>query len=181
MTDDDSLDVSPRDIAILKARVDYPTVSTRELSRILDSEYGISLSHNRVNEILRAMSEEEVFREIVLPNRELFNHYLFRIAFDFPNFEEHWRDCYEALVEDPHVLMFFTADSNYHWHLVIQFRTNERMERWVHEFFKTHGDLISEFHNTTLHSVHKFRTQAAIFDDILAETEEGRRYLEHGE
>lgn len=181
MPEDNSLDVSPRDIVILKARVDNPTASTRELSRILHSEYGISLSHNRINEILRKMSEQEVFRESILPDREIFRHYLFRIAFNFPSFEEKWRECYEALVNDPHVLMFFTADSNYHWHVIIQFRTNEQMERWVHEFFKTHGELIGEFNNTMLHSVHKFQTEAAIFDDILAETEEGRQYLEYGE
>ncbi|ELY98946.1 hypothetical protein [Natrialba aegyptia] len=181
MTTTDSLDVSPRDIVILKARVDYPTASTRELSRILESEYGITLSHNRVNEILHTMSEEEIFREAILPNREIFRHYLFRIAFDFPNFDDNWRSCYDALVNDPHILMFFTADSNYHWHAIAQFRTNEEMERWVHEFFKTHGDLLSEFHNTMLHSVHKFQTEAAIFDDILAETAEGRQYLDYEE
>lgn len=180
MTDESSFDVSPRDIVILKVRVDYPTASTRELSRILESEYGVTLSHNRINEILRTMSEEGVFRETILPNREIFHHYLFRIGFNFPNFDENWRECYDALVTDPHVLMFFTADSDYHWHLISQFRTNGQMERWVHEFFKTHGDLIAEFHNTMLHSVHKFQTEAAIFDDILAETEEGRRYLEYG-
>ena len=179
--EDESFNVSPRDIVILKARVDYPTASTRELSGILESEYGISLSHNRVNEILRKMSEEEVFRETILPNREMFRHYLFRIGFNFPNFDEHWRECYDALMDDPHVLMFFTADSNYHWHAIAQFRTDERMERWVHDFFKTHGDLISEFHNTMLHSVHKFQTEAAVFDDLLRETEEGRQYLEYSE
>ncbi|AHG02177.1 hypothetical protein HALLA_19960 (plasmid) [Halostagnicola larsenii XH-48] len=181
MVDDDSFDVSPRDIVILKARVDNPTASTRKLSQVLESEYGITLSHNRINEILRTMSEEEIFRETILPNREIFRHYQFRIAFNFPNFEDNWRSCYEDLMNDPHILVFFTADSNYHWHCISQFRTNDQMERWVHEFFKTHGELISEFHNTMLHSVHKFQTEAAIFDDILAETEEGRKYLEHGE
>ncbi|QSW97722.1 helix-turn-helix domain-containing protein [Haloterrigena alkaliphila] len=179
MDEDDSFDVSPRDIAILKARVDHPTSSTRELSGILEEEYGISLSHNRINEILRTMSEQEIFRETILPNREIFRHYLFRIGFNFTNFEENWRDCYFALQNDPHVLMFFTADSSYHWHVITQFRTDNQMERWVHEFFKAHGDLIGGFHNTMLHSVHKFQTEAAVFDDILAETEEGRQYLDH--
>jgi hypothetical protein len=179
MDDENSFNVSPRDIAILKARVDYPTSSTRELSHILDEEYGISLSHNRINEILRTMSEEQIFRETILPNREIFRHYLFRVSFNFPKFEDNWRECYDALQNDPHVLMFFTADSNYQWHAIAQFRTDDQMERWVHEFFKTHGELISQFHNTMLHSVHKFQTEAAVFDDILVETEEGRQYLEH--
>ncbi|WP_408960413.1 helix-turn-helix domain-containing protein [Natrinema sp. 74] len=181
MDETDSFDVSPRDIAILKARVDSPTASTRELSQILEEEYGISLSHNRINEILRTMSEQEVFREMILPNREIFRHYLFRISFNFPNFEDNWQSCYDALQNDPHVLMFFTADTNYQWHAIAQFRTDDHMERWVHELFKAHGDLISDFHNTMLHSVHKFQTDAAVFDNILAETEEGRQYLESGE
>jgi hypothetical protein len=181
MDDENPFNVSPRDIAILKARVDHPTASTRELSHIIDQEYGISLSHNRINEILRTMSEEQIFRETILPNREIFRHYLFRVSFNFPKFEDNWRECYDALQNDPHVLMFFTADSNYQWHAIAQFRTDNQMERWVHEFFKTHGELISQFHNTMLHSVHKFQTEAAVFDDILVETEEGRQYLEYEE
>lgn len=124
-----SLDVSPRDITILKARVDNPTSSTRELSEILKEEYGISLSHNRINEILRVMSEEGVFREMILPNRKMFRHYLFRLSFNFPNFAENWRKCYEVLQNDPHVLIFFTADSEYQWHMITQFRTDDQMER----------------------------------------------------
>lgn len=178
---DDSLDVSPRDVAILKARVDNPTSSTRELSEILEEEYGISLSHNRINEILRLMSEEDVFRKTILPNRKMFRHYLFRLSFNFSNFAENWRECYEVLQDDPHVLMFFTADSDYQWHMITQFRTDDQMERWVHEFFIEYGDLISQFHNTMLHSVHKFKTESAIFDNILAETKEGRQYLEHSQ
>ena len=173
----DAASLSPRDLVILKVRVDNPTASTRELADVLEAEYGISLSHNRVNEILRELGDAGVFRETMIPDESLFSHYLFRIAFFYPNFEAHWEDCYWALVEDPHVLMFFNADSHYHWQVVAQFRTGEQMQRWVHEFFKTHGDVIAQFHNTMLHNVHKFRTDAAIFDDILAETEEGRAYL----
>ena len=170
-------DISPRDLVILKERVANPTASTRELSDLLETEYGISLSHNRINEILRDLSERGVFRETILPDEELFHHYLFRIAFHYPNFENHWEECYWSLIDDPHILMFFNADSHYHWQVVAQFRTNEQMERWIHQFFKDHGQLISQFHNTMLHNVHKFRTDAKIFDDVLRESEEGQRYL----
>jgi len=173
-------DVSPRDVVILKVRVANPTASTRELSDILEADYDISLSHNRINEILREMADEGLFRETVVPDQSIFKHYLFRMSFYYPNFAEEWEDCYWDLVDDPHVLMFFNADSEYHWQFVTQFRTNEQMERWIHEFFKEHGDLISKFHNTGLHNVHKFQTDAAIFDDILNETEEGRTYLDDG-
>jgi len=177
--DPDAAEISPRDLVILKVRVDNPTASTRELSEILDAEYDISLSHNRINEILREMGEEGVFRETMIPDEELFTHYLFRIAFYYPNFAEEWEDCYWALVQDPHVLMFFNADGHFHWQLVTQFRTSDQMQRWVHEFFKAYGDLIAQFDNTMLHNVHKFQTDAAIFDDILAETKEGRGYLKN--
>lgn len=170
--------IPPRDIVILKVRVANPTASTRELSNILDEEYDITLSHNRINEILRRMAEDDVFRETILPNQELFQHYLFQIAFHYPNFAEHWEDCYWELVEDPHILMFFNADSHYLWHIIAQFRTNDQMGRWVHQFFKRHGELIGNFSNTMLHNIHKFQTDAEIFDDILQETEEGIRYLD---
>ncbi|MDY6765563.1 MAG: helix-turn-helix domain-containing protein [Halobacteria archaeon] len=174
-------EIPPRDIVILKVRVANPTASTRELSDILEDKYGISLSHNRINEILREMASEGVYQETVFPHRQLFQHYLFRIAFHYPNFEDHWEDCYWSLVDDPHVLMFFNADSNYHWQVIAQFRTAEKMQRWVHNFFKEHGELIENFHNTTLPKVHKFQTDAEIFDSILMETEEGRNYLEAAE
>jgi len=179
--DADAANISPRNLVILKVRVDNPTASTRELSEILEAEYDISLSHNRINEILRELADSEVFRETIIPDESLFRHYLFRIAFYHPNFAEYWEDCYWSLVEDPHVMMFFNADSDYHWHIVAQFRGDEQMQRWVHEFFKSHGKLIGQFHNTNLHGVHKFQTDAAIFDDILSETEEGQVYLENHE
>lgn len=174
-------DISPRDIVILKARVANPSASTRELSEILAAEHGIDLSHNRINEILREMAEDGVFRETILPDEQIFRHYLFRIAFHYPNFEDNWEECYWDLVEDPHVLMFFNADSHYHWQIIAQFRTDEQQSKWVHELFKEHGEMFSQFHTTMLHTVHKFQTEAAVFDDMLSETPEGRAYLDKSE
>lgn len=171
-------EISPRDIVILKVRVAHPTASIRELSEILEADYGISLSHNRINEILRDMADEDIFRETIIPEENIFRHYLFRIAFFYPNFADQWEECYRDLVEDPHTLMFFNADSHYHWQLIAQFRSDEQQQRWVHEFFKTHGGLVAQFHTTMLHNVHKFKTDAEIFDDILEETEVGQQYLE---
>ncbi len=176
---DDS--VSPRNIVILKVRVANPTASTRELSGILADEYGIELSHNRISEILREMAEDGLYRETVIPDQSIFNHYLFRLSFHYPNFADQWEDCYWALRDDPHVLMFFNADSEYHWQFITQFRDNDHMQRWIHEFFKEFGEFISGFHNTVLHQVHKFQTDAAVFDEMLRETEEGRQYLAENE
>ncbi|MDQ2052915.1 helix-turn-helix domain-containing protein [Natronolimnohabitans sp. A-GB9] len=176
---DESDDIKPRDIALLQARVANPTASSRELSDLLDEEYDIHLSHNHVNTLLREMQSDDLFRKTVIPRRTLFQHYIFRIGFHYPNFKENWEDCHEMLVEDPHVLMFFNADSKYRWQLITQFRTNEQMDNWVTAFFEEHGELIDEFETTSIHHLHKFKTDAAIFDDMLSETEEGRGYLEN--
>ena len=69
-------DISPRDVVILKVCVESPTVSTCELSSILEAKYGISLSHNRIYEILPRTLRIDVFREMVLPDQEMFRHYL---------------------------------------------------------------------------------------------------------
>jgi hypothetical protein len=52
------------------------------------------------------------------------------------------------------------------------------MDEWVTSFFEDHGDVIDEFETTSVHNLHKFKTDAAIFDDLISETEEGREYLE---
>lgn len=171
------VDIGPRDIALLQARIANPTASSRKLSDILGEEYGISLSHNRVNSLLREMEEKDLFRKTVVPRRSIFQHYLFRIGFHYPNFEDHWKECHETLTNDPHVLMFFNADSKYRWQLITQFQTTKKMDRWVTDFLEKHGKLIDSFDTTSIHNLYKFQTDAAIFDEILSGTEEGRKYL----
>ena len=178
MTNDTLAEIGPRDLILLQARIANPTASSRELSEILKEEYGISLSHNHVNTLLREMETDGLFRKTVVPRRTLFKHYVFRIAFHYPNFRDHWEDCYDTLVEDPHVLMFFNADHKYRWQLITQFRSTEQMDEWVTSFFEDHGEVIDEFETTSVHNLHKFKTDAAIFDDLISETEEGREYLE---
>lgn len=171
------VDLSPRDLVLLKVRVDNPTAPVREIRDILEEEYDVSLSHNRVNELLREMADEDVFREAMLPNEQIFDYYIYRIAFHYPNFEQQWEECYWDLLEDPHVVMFFNADDYYHWQLVTQFNTDKEAERWVHHFFKKHGSLIAQFDNTKLPTVHKFHADASVFDELLWQTEEGQEYL----
>lgn len=171
------VDIGPRDIALLQARIANPTASSRELSDILGEEYDISLSHNRVNSLLREMEQKDLFRKTVVPRRSIFRHYLFRIGFHYPNFKDYWKDCHETLINDPHVLMFFNADSKYRWQLITQFQTTNKMDRWVTDFLEKHGEIIDSFDTTSIHTLHKFQTDAAIFDEILAGTEKGREYL----
>jgi hypothetical protein len=178
MTDQTLNDIEPRDLALLQARIANPTASSRELSEILSEEYDISLSHNHVNNLLKEMQDDDMFRKTVVPRRTLFQHYLFRIGFHYPNFEEHWRDCYETLLNDAHVLMFFNADSKYRWQFITQFKSTEQMDKWVTEFSEKHGEVIDELTTTSIHNLHKFETDATILDDMLSETEEGKAYLE---
>ncbi|WP_255681636.1 helix-turn-helix domain-containing protein [Natrinema sp. SYSU A 869] len=174
--DDFDVELSPRGIVLLKIRMDNPTAPVREIRDILADQYGIELSHNRVNELLHDMSDKDVFRKSIQPNKRIFDYHSFRIAFHYPNFEDQWEECYLELVEDPHVVMFCNADSNYHWQLLMQFNGDREAEQWMHHFFKKHGSLIAQFDNTKLPTVHKFDTHSSVFDEKLWQTEEGREY-----
>ncbi|MCO8267649.1 helix-turn-helix domain-containing protein [Haloferax sp. AB510] len=171
-------DISPRDIVILKLRVEHPTASVRALRDILEEEYDISLSHNRVNDILRELSEQNIFQKAVLLNEDFFEHYLFQIAFHYPNFEDRWEECYDDLMNDPHVLMFFNADDYHQWQFIARFRKSENKEEWKRNFFKKHGDLIAQFDSSSLPEVHKFRSDMGVLEHLLTETEEGQKYLD---
>lgn len=178
-TESIDLDIPPRDVAILKARLKYPAASVRELTDVLETEYDIDLSHNRVNDILNEIKEQDFYQETGLLNKSLLNYHLFRIAFHYPSFEERWEDCYTDLMNDPHVVMFFNADDYHHWQFVTQFVDNKHSEEWKHEFFTKHGDLIAQFDKTAMPTVHKLQFDPAVLDDFLAETEEGMQYLEN--
>ncbi|MES3516349.1 MAG: helix-turn-helix domain-containing protein [Natronomonas sp.] len=165
----------------MKIRIDNPTAPVREIRDILEEEYGISLSHNRVNELLREMSDKDIFQEVMRPNEEILDFYLFRIAFHYPNFEQGWEDCHNELTEDPHVMMFFNADDYYDWQLIMQFNSDREAEQWIHSFFTKHGELIAQFDNTKLPTVHKFNSDAGVFDHMLWQSKEGKEYLEHAD
>jgi len=171
-------ELSPRETAILQVRVANPTASTRQLSAILEGSYGIELSHTRINEILQELVERGVYRATMFPDCSLFHHYLFRIAFHHPNVADALEDAHRFLAQDPHILMFFTADTDYSWQVIAQFHREAQMDRWVRAFVHRHGSVIDRFHTTMLHDIHTFRTDARVFDDILEETETGRNYLD---
>jgi len=174
----DGLDFSPRDITILKTRIKHPTASLRELQEVLEEEYEISLSHNRINDILRELKSEGLFRVMAAPNQSLFEYYLFRISFHYPSFEERWDECHAQLVRDPHVIMFFDADDYHQWQFVTCFWTEEDSQEWKMDFFNKHRDVIAEFERVSLPNVHKFDIDATIFDDVLQEPDVNEHYLE---
>ncbi|WP_323174303.1 helix-turn-helix domain-containing protein [Natrialba sp. PRR66] len=173
--------ISARDIAILKARIEHPTASVRVLRERLEDEYGISLSHNRVNDILRNLSDKDVFRQVSLLNESFFEYHLFQIAFHYPNFEDRWEECYDDLMNDPHVLMFFNADDYHHWQFIARFRKDEKSESWKHKFFKKHGDLIAQFDSSALPEIHKFRNDTEVLEQILHETDEGKKFVKNND
>lgn len=172
------IDFSARDITILKARIKYPTASVRELRDVLESEYDISLSHNRVNDILREFKSDSLYQFSATLNEAMFKQYFFQVSFHSPEFENRWEECYTDLVRDPHVIMFFTADRYYQWQFVTQFRTEEDSNEWRNDFFQRNGDIIAEMDRTALKDINKFGMDAAILDDILTEREGGSEYLD---
>ena len=173
---DFEFDLSPRDVAILKARVKYPEKPVSKLRDILEEEFDISLSHNRVNEILNEMRAEDVFSMRAIPNRNIFEYYLFQVAFHYSNFDENWERCYKKLLDDPHVMLFCSADDYHEWQFVAQFASPEQSEEWRHEFVKEYGDFIAQVDKTAFPTVHKFETAAAVFDDLLRDMG-GEEYL----
>ncbi|WP_121822308.1 helix-turn-helix domain-containing protein [Halostella salina] len=177
---DFDFDLSPRDVAILKARVKYPEKPVSELRDILESEFDISLSHNRVNEILNEMRAEGVFSMQAVPNRNIFEYYLFQVAFHYSNFEENWEGCYKRLLDDPHVVLFCSADDYHEWQFVAQFASAEESEEWRHEFVKEYGNFVAQIDKTAFPTVHKFETAAAVFDDLLSDMG-GEQYVDEGE
>jgi len=174
---DDELDFSPRDITILKVRIKYPTASVRELQATLEEKHDISLSHNRINEILREMKSKGLFRLFASPRLDLFEYYLFRVAFHFPNFEDRWEECYNDLMHDPHILFFYTADDYHQWQFITQFLTSEDSEDWKIDFIQKHGDLIAGFDKISIPVVHTLNVDARIFDDLLRNVEGGNQFL----
>lgn len=164
---DFDFDLSPRDVAILKARVKYPEKPVSELRDILEEEFEISLSHNRVNEILNEMEAQDVFSMQAVPNRTIFEYYLFQVSFHYSNFDENWERCYRKLLDDPHVVLFCSADDYHEWQFVAQFASPEHSEEWRHEFVKEYGDFVAQIDKTAFPTVHKFETTAAVFDDLL--------------
>jgi hypothetical protein len=164
---DFEFDLSPRDAAILKARVKYPEKPVSKLRDILEEEFDISLSHNRVNEILNEMRDEDVFSMRAIPNQNIFDFYLFQVAFHYSNFDENWERCYKKLLDDPHVMLFCSADDYHEWQFVAQFASPEQSEAWRHEFVREYGDFIAQIDKTAFPTVHKFETAAAVFNDLL--------------
>ncbi|MDY7081124.1 MAG: Lrp/AsnC family transcriptional regulator, partial [Halobacteria archaeon] len=153
-----------RDIAILRELSRDSQLSSRELQGILEEKHGIDVSHVTVSESIRRMREEGVFREAIIPNEEYYTFAIFEFRFNTENFEEGWRDAMEYIRDDEHTLFYFLASGEYQWKTVMMFESVEDESKWIHEFYKKHGDVIDNVMTTTIHNVLKFRTDPGIFE-----------------
>ncbi|WP_435359507.1 Lrp/AsnC family transcriptional regulator [Haloarchaeobius sp. DFWS5] len=161
-----------RDVIILQELAADPQLSSRDLARILADEYDIDVSHVTVSETIRKMRERGVFREAIIPNEEYFIFGLFEFKFNPEHFADEWYDAMTTIRDDPHTLFYFLSDGEYQWKSVMMFRTREQESRWIHEFYKEHGKVISNLRNSVIHNVLKFRTDPSVFQSLDDETEE---------
>ncbi|MGM0604716.1 MAG: winged helix-turn-helix domain-containing protein [Halobacteriota archaeon] len=158
-----------RDFKILRELASDPQISSRELATILEEKYDIDVSHVTVSETIRRMRQENVFREAILPNENYYNFALFEFKFSPENFGEHWEEAMEYIMDDKHTLMYFISNGEYQWKTIMMFRTRQAESRWIHEFYKRHGQVVSNVRNSVVHNLLKFRTDPEIFE-LLDET-----------
>ncbi|WP_254271182.1 winged helix-turn-helix domain-containing protein [Haloarcula marina] len=167
VTETPDWDFKQRDVYVLRELAAEPQRSSRELAEILDEKYGIDVSHVTVSESIRKMREEEVFREAIVPNEALFNFALFEFKFNPEHFAEEWHDAMVAIRDDEHTLFYFLSDGEYQWKSVMMFPTRAAESRWIHEFYKHHGNVVQNVRNSVVHNVLKFRTDPEIFTELM--------------
>jgi len=161
-----SHELTERDTVILRELAKDPQRSARELCDILEAEHGIDVSHVTVSESIRTMREAGVFREAILPNEEYYSFAFLEFKFDPGNFEEGWRAAMEHIRNDEHTLFYFLSDGEYQWKAVMMFPDGETHSRWIHEFYKDHGDVIQSLRNSVIHNVLKFHTDPGTFEEL---------------
>jgi DNA-binding Lrp family transcriptional regulator len=158
-----------RDVLVLKELSRDPQLSSRDLAEILEEKYDIDVSHVTVSESIRGMREHGVFREAIIPNEEYFIFGLFEFKFDPTNFEEGWREAMETIRTSPNTLFYFLSDGEYQWKSVMMFASREAESKWIHEFYKQHGEVVDNLRNSVIHNVLKFRTDPEILDSLHSE------------
>lgn len=155
-----------RDLAILRELARDPQLSSRDLAEILEEEYGIDVSHVTVSESIRTMRSAGVFRETIIPNETYYTFSMFEFKFNPEHFAESWRPAFEAIRNDKHTLFYFLSDGEYPWKSIMMFPSQDAESRWIHEFYKHHGDVIENVRISMMTKVFKFGTDPAVFDVI---------------
>ena len=166
MEEEPDWEFSRRDICILKELSNDPQLSSRKLADRLEKKYDIDVSHVTVSESVREMREQGVFRDAILINETYFNFALIEFKFDPSHFAEKWREAMEYIRDDEHTLFYSLSTGTYQWKAIMMFPDNEAESRWVHEFYKEHGDVIENVRNQALHNVLKFRTDPELLEQL---------------
>ncbi|MEF8786473.1 MAG: winged helix-turn-helix domain-containing protein [Haloarculaceae archaeon] len=169
MDDAPDWEFSERDICILKELSRDPQLSSRKLADRLEQKYDIDVSHVTVSESVRKMREEGVFRDAILINEAYFNFTLMEFKFDTSEYADRWREAMEFIRDDEHTLFYSLSTGTYQWKTIMMFPGREAESRWVHEFYKKHGDAIDSLRNQALHNVLKFRTDPGLLDTLEVE------------
>ena len=155
-----------RDVAILRELAKDPQISSRALRDVLADEYDIDVSHVTVSESIRKMREQDVFRDVIVPNERYFRFALFEYKFNPEHFEAGWRDAMEHIRDDEHTLFYFLSDGEYQWKSIMLFLDSEQLSRWIHEFYKAHGPVVENVRISTMINVLKFGTDSSLFDEL---------------
>ncbi|WP_442978301.1 winged helix-turn-helix domain-containing protein [Salarchaeum sp. III] len=158
-----------RDVVILKELAKNPQVSSRDLTDILDQEYDIDVSHVTVSESIRKMRDAGVFREAIIPNEAYFIFALMEFKFNPEHFAEGWRDAMEYIRDHENTLFYFLSDGEYQWKSVMMFPTRQAESRWIHDFYKDHGAVVSNIRNSVVTNVLHFGTNPELFDALPQE------------
>lgn len=165
-------DFKKRDVIILKELARNPQLSARELTDVLKTEYDIDVSHVTVSKSIRNMRDEGVFQEAIIPNESYFTFALLEFKFNPEHFAEHWRETMEYLRDSRYTIFYFLADGEYQWKTVMMFPDQETESRWIHEFYKDHGKVISNIRSSTMSSVLKFGTSPGLFAQLASDETE---------
>jgi DNA-binding Lrp family transcriptional regulator len=155
-----------RDVHILTELSEDPQVSSRELARILEEKYDVDVSHVTVSESIRGMRDAGVFREAVIPNEEYFIFGLFEFKLNPEHFEETWREALGAIRESPNTLFMFLSDGEYQWKAIMMFPNRRAESKWIHDYYKDHGEAVQNIRNSVVHNVLKFRSDAGILETL---------------
>ncbi len=166
------MDLSERDTRILQELSRDPQLTSRALRDLLDEKHGIDVSHVTVNESVRRMRADGVFREAIVPNEEYLFFSLFEFQFDPSGFDDNWRGALEHIRSSRHTFMYFLSDGEYQWKTIMMFKNREQESKWIHEFYKEYGDLISNLRNSVVTNVLKFGTDPELFELFQEEIDE---------
>jgi len=163
---DTTWELKHRDAIILAELSRDPQRSARELTAVLEEEHDIEVSHVTVSQSIRKMRDAGVFREAIIPNEEYFSFALFEFKFNPENFSEGWRSAMEDIRDDESTLLYCLADGEYQWKSIMMFESMEAETRWVHEFYKEHGDVVENVRISALTNVLKFGTNPGLFEKL---------------